>query len=119
MAFEVKYHPDNATILKFLLWRASTSDDMHPNNDNNHFVAYSLPQYTTSELYNTQIQKQNNFLHNIAVIPVVNVDSETMYNELYHTIVLSTLIKGTIKSHLTHSKGKWLNVTTKKMKYAA
>ena len=53
MAFEVKCHPDNAAILKRLLFRASASDDKPPNNDNIHFVAYGLPQYTTSELYRT------------------------------------------------------------------
>ena len=42
MAFEVKCHPDNASILKRLLCRASASDDKPPNNDNIHFVAYGL-----------------------------------------------------------------------------
>ena len=94
MIFEVKCHPDNATILKRLLCRVSVSNAMPPNNDNIHFVAYGLPQYTSSELYRTQILKQNDFLHNIAVIPIVNIDPDIMYNDLHCTLLSSTSIKG-------------------------
>ena len=68
MAFEVKCHLDNASIMKRLLCRPCASDDTPPNNDNIHFVAYYLPQYTSSELYRTQILKQNNFFHNITIV---------------------------------------------------
>ena len=116
MVFEVKFHPDNATILKRLLCRASASDDKPPNNDNIHFEVYGLPQYTSSEIYRKQILKQNNFLHNIAVIPIVNIDPDVMYNDLHYKLLTSPSITGIEKPHLTHSKGKWLIVTTKKMK---
>ena len=119
MAFEVKCHPDNASILKRLLCRASGSDDKPPNNDNIHFVAYELPQYISSELYRTQILKENNFLHNIAVITIVNIDPDVMYNELHYKLLTSPSITGIEETHLTHSKGKWLIVTIKKMKLAA
>ena len=46
MAFEIKCHPDNATILKRLLCRVSASDNKLLNNDDIHFLAYALPQYT-------------------------------------------------------------------------
>ena len=92
MAFEVKCHRDNASILKRLLSRASASDDKPPNNDNIHFVAYGLPQYTSSELYRTQILKKNNLLYNISVIPIVNIDSDVMYNDLHYKHLTSPSI---------------------------
>ena len=104
MAFEVKCHLDNASIMKRLLCRPCASDDTPPNNDNIHFVAYDLPQYTSSELYRTQILKQNNFLHNIAVIPIVNIDPDVMYNELHYKLLTSPSITGIEETYLTHSK---------------
>ena len=50
-AFEVKCHPGDAVILKRLFCRLSRSDDKVPSNNHIHFVAYSLPQYTSSDLY--------------------------------------------------------------------
>ena len=86
-AFEVKCYPDDASILKRLFCRLSTSDDKSPSNNHIHFVVYGLPQYTSSELYRSQIIKQNTFLHNIAVIPIVNIDSDTMYDGLYQKLL--------------------------------
>ena len=106
MAFEIKYHPDNSTILKRLLCRVSASDDELLNNDNIHFVAYDLPEYTSSELYRTQILKQNNFLHNISVIPIVNIDPDVIYNELHYKLLVSPDITGIKNIHLTHFKRK-------------
>ena len=54
-AFEVKCHPDDALILKHLFCRLSTSDDKALSNNHIHFVAYGLPQYTSSEFYRSQI----------------------------------------------------------------
>ena len=116
MAFEVKFHPDNASILKRLLCRASASDDKPPNNNNIDFVAYGLPQYTSSKLYRTQILDKNNFLHNMAVIPIVKIDPDVMYNDLYYKLLTSPSITIIEETHHTHPKGKWLIVTTKKMK---
>ena len=81
--FKFKYHPNDALILKSLFCRLSASDDKVPSNNHIHFVVYGLPQYTSSELYRSQIIKQNTFLHNIAVIPIVN-----MYHA--YTVCLST-----------------------------
>ena len=113
MAFEVKSNPNNATILRQLLCRLSASYDKPPNNDNIHFVAYSYPQNISSELYKTQILKQNNFLHNITLILSVNIDPDVIYSELHYTLITSMSITGIEETYLTHSKGKWLIVTTK------
>ena len=110
-AFEVKCHPDDAVILKRLFCRLSASDDKVPSNNHIHFVAYGLPQY-----YCSQIIKQNTFLHNIAVIPIVNIESDTIYNGLYQKLLSQPSITGIEETHLTHTSGKWLIVTTKKTK---
>ena len=60
---------------------------MLPRNENFNFVAYELPQYTFSDLYRSQIIKHNFFLHNLVVIPIVNIDSDIMYQELYTNII--------------------------------
>lgn len=92
MTFEVKFHHDNATILKRLLCRASTSNEKPLNNDNIHFVAYGLPQYTSSELYRTQILTKNNLLYNISVISIINIDSDVIYNDLHYKLLTSPSI---------------------------
>ena len=104
MDFEVKCHPDNAAILKRLLCRASVSNDKLPNNNNIHFVAYGIPQYTSSEIYRKQILKQNNFLHNIAVIPIVNIDPDIRYNDLHYKF---------LHLHPSHASKKPISPTTK------
>ena len=104
--FRGKCYPDNTTILKRLLCRISASDDMPPNNDTIHFVAYGLHQYTISELYRMKILKQINFLHNIAVILIVNIDSDIIYNQSHYKLLSSISIKGIKKTHLIHSKEK-------------
>ena len=106
MAFEVKFNPDNASILKRLLCRASASDDKPPHNDNILFVAYGLPQYTSSKLYITQVLKQNNFLHNIVVTPIVNIDPDVMYNDVHYILLTYPSITGIEETHITHFKGK-------------
>ena len=118
-AFEVKCHPDDAVILKRLFCRLSASDDKVPSNNHIHFVAYGLPQYTSSDLYRSQIIKQNTFLHNIAVIPIVNIESDVMYAGLYQKLLSQPSITGIEETHLTHTNGKWLIVTTKKTKEQA
>ena len=79
---------------------------MPPNNDTIHFVAYGLHQYTISELYRMKILKQINFLHNIAVILIVNIDSDIIYNQSHYKHLSSISIKGIKKTHLIHSKEK-------------
>ena len=93
-SFEVKYYPDNTAILKRLLYRATARDTMLLNNNTIHFVVYGLPQNTSSNLYRSQIIRQNTFLYNINVVPIVNIDPDTMYNEIYPKISTLNLIKG-------------------------
>ena len=63
--FEVKYHLNDTSILKCMLCRFFVNDDMIPNNENVHFVAYGLLQYTSYVLYRAHIIKHNIFLYNL------------------------------------------------------
>ena len=115
-AFEVKCHPDDALILKRLICRLSASDDKVQSNNYIHFVAYDLPQHPSSEFYCSQIIKQNTFLNNIAVISIIDTDSDTLYDGLCQQLLSQPSITGIEETHLTHTSGKWLIITTKKTK---
>ena len=80
--FEVKCHPDNVTDLKRHLCRISASDVMVHNNENVYFVPHGLPHYSSFELYRSQINKQNSFLYNIIIIPLLNIDCNNIYSEI-------------------------------------
>ena len=88
------------------MYRATARYIMLLNNNTIHFVAYGLPQNTSSNLYRSQIIRQNTFLHNINVIPIVDIDPDTMYNEIYPKISTLNLIKGLEEKKFTHSSGK-------------
>ena len=80
-AFEVKCHPDYAKILKTVLTRSFLNTDQN-NYDNIQFVPYGLAQVAGEQVYKQQIVKQNAFLHNLAIIPVHNIDSDIMYSKI-------------------------------------
>ena len=52
------------------------------NYDNIKFVSYELAQVAGEQVYKQQIVKQNAFLHNLAIIPVHNIDSDIMYSKI-------------------------------------
>ena len=111
IAFEVRCHPDNASILKTLLSRIS-SDDKTP-------VSYGLIQYFSPECYRHQIIMNNNFLHKVAIIIIFNNDSKIMYSEILPSLKQDTRFKGIERIHSTDSDGKWIIITTKASKEAA
>ena len=41
-----------------------------------------MTQIAGEQVYKQQIVKKNAFLHNLAIIPVYNIDSDTMYSEI-------------------------------------
>ena len=103
--------------LKGILCHLSASDEMVSNNKNINFIAYDRPQYSSSELYRSQIIKRIFFLHNTAITPLMDIDYDNMYSNIIPKLSIILLIKKSIKeTHLTHSSGKWLFTTTKKLK---
>ena len=83
------------------------------------FVPYGLAQVAGEQVYKQQIVKQNTFLHNLAIIPVHNIDSDIMYSEIIPESRKIGLIKGFEPTFLSDTRGKWLLVTTKSMKARA
>ena len=114
-AFEVKCHSDHAKILKIILTRSSLNTDQK-NYDNIQFVSYGLAQVAGEQVYKQQIVKQNAFLHNLAIIPVHNIDSDIMYSEIIPLSRNIGSIKGFEPIFLSDTRGTWLLVTTKSMK---
>ena len=113
-AFEVKCHPEHVKILKTLVTRSSLN-----NYDIIQFVPYGLAQVAGEQVYKQQISKQNAFLHNLAIIRVHNIDSDIMYSEIIPKSRKIGSIKGFEPKFLSHTRGKWLLVTTKSMKARA
>ena len=87
------------------MYKATANNNMFPGNYNIHFVAYEIPQYTPSGLYRSQILKLNSFLHNLVVIPIVNIDSDVMYHDLYSTFLAKEMVRSIKETYLTHSSG--------------
>ena len=109
MAFEDKCHPDHAKKLKTLLTRSSLNTDQK-NYDNIPFVPYGLAQVAGEQVYKQKIVKQNVFQHNLAIIPVHNIDSDTMYSEIIPMSRKIGPIKGFEPTFLSDARGKWLRV---------
>ena len=116
--FEVKCHLEHSKILKTLLIRSSLNTDQN-NYDNIQLVPYGLAQVAGEQVYKQQIVKQSAFLHNLAIIPVHNIDSDIMYSEIIPKSRKIDSIKGFKPTFLSDTRGKWLLVTTKSMKARA
>ena len=78
IAFELRYHPDNASILKTILSHISSDDKTPSSEETVHFVPYGLIQYSSPEYYRHHIIMNNNFLHKVAIIIIFNIDSAIM-----------------------------------------
>ena len=119
IAFEVRCHPDNASILKTILSRISSDDKTPSSEETVHFIPYGLIQYSSPDCYRHQIIMNNNFLHKVAIIIIFNIDSEIMYSELLPSLKQDPRFKGIERTHSTDSDGKWIIITTKASKEAA
>ena len=106
IAFEVRCHPDNASILKTLLSRISSDDKTPSSEETVHFAPYGLIQYSSPECYRHQIIMNNNFLHKVAIIIIFNIDSEIMHSELLPSLKHDTRFKGIERTHSTDSDRK-------------
>ena len=86
------------------------------NNKIIHFVAYGLLQYTTSDLYRSQIIKEKNYFHNIIIISLSDIDSNTMYHELIAELPTILIIKFIEEYFLTQSIEALILTTTQLFK---
>ena len=66
-----------------------------------------------------QIIKQNSFLHNIVIIPLMNIDYDNMYSDIILKILTIPSIKIVEETHFIHSTRKWLVIITDKLKQQA
>ena len=75
-----------------------------------------MAQVAVEQVYKQQIVNKNSFLHNLAIIPVHNIDVDTMYREIIPISRKIESIKGFEPTILSDTRGKWILVTTKSMK---
>ena len=81
IAFEVRCHPDNSSILNSILSRISSNDKIPPSEETVNIVSYGLIKYSSPECCRYKIIIHNNFLHKRAIIIIFNVDSDIVYSE--------------------------------------
>ena len=111
-AFDVKCHSTHVNTL--LLTRSSLRSDLE-NYDSFQYVPYNLAQVLGEKCTNKKLLK-NAFLHNIAIIPVHNIDADTMYSDIIPKSRKIGSIKGFEPTFLSDARGKCLLITTKSMK---
>ena len=119
IAFEVRCHTDNASILKTILTRISSNTNIPSSKETVHFAPYELIQYSSPEYYRYQITMNNNFLHKVANIIIFNIDSKIMNSELLPSLKQDPRLKGIERTRSTDSERKWIIITTKTSKEEA
>ena len=82
IAYEVKCHPDHSALLRVLLTRTSVLDKTPPSDSTIHFIPYGIINVSDSNTVKHQIIQQNQFIHNTTIIPIHNIDENTMYSGL-------------------------------------
>ena len=116
LAFEMKFYPQYTADLKNFFCHILASNNMVLNNKTIRFVAYGLLQYTTSDLYRSQIIKEKNYFHNIIIISLSDIDSNTMYHELIAELPTILIIKFIEEYFLTQSIEALILTTTQLFK---
>ena len=119
IAYEVKYHPDKSALLKELLVRASVLDNTPPFDSIIHFIPYGLINVSDSNTVKHQIIQRNQFIHNTSIIPIHNVDVDTMYSDLKDKLENLPSVTNIKKTYLSSKSEKCLVITTKKQKEQA
>ena len=78
VAYEVKCHPAHSTILKSLLIKASVLDPLPPSDTNIHFIPHGLIQSIDATTVKNQLTQQNRFLAQTGIIPIFNINKDSM-----------------------------------------
>ena len=82
IVYEVKYHADHSALLQVLLTRASILDNTLPSDSTTHFIPYGLINVSDSNTVQHQIIQNHQTIYNTTIIPIHNIDEDTMYSSL-------------------------------------
>ena len=116
IAYEVKCHPDHGALLKVLLTWSSVLDKTPLSDSTIHFIPYWLINVSDSNTVKHQIIEQNQFNHNTTIIPIHNIDENTMYSGLKEKLENLPSVTNIEQTYLSSTLVKWLVITTKKQK---
>ena len=110
VAYEVKCHPAHSTILKPLLIKASVLDPLPLSDTNIHFILHGLIQYTDATTVKNQLTQQNRFLAQTCIIPIFNINEESMNGSTNNGIKTRLLAIPSVidiePTYLTETTGK-------------
>ena len=98
IAYEIKCHPNHSALLKVLLTRASILDK---NPQTIHFILYGLINVSDSNTVKHQIIQQNQFIHNTTIMPIHNIDEDTMYSGFKENLENIPSVTN-IEKHISH-----------------
>ena len=107
IAYEIKYHPVDSTLLKYLLIKSSVLDIIPPSDFNFHFILHGLIHSTDTTAVKNQLIQQNRFLAQIGIVPILNIPDKTMNSVLKIRLLTIPSVVGLDPTYLTESSGKW------------
>ena len=107
IACEIKCRPNHSALLKVLLTRVFVLVKTPPSDSTIHFILYGLINVSDSNTVKHQIIQQNQFIHNITIIPIHNIDEETIYSGLKEKLEILLSVTNIEKhiSRLLQEKG--------------
>ena len=68
--YELRTSPDNAAILKSIIYKASHPD----NNKTIQFIPYGIQRITNKDIYKTIVKKQNAFISNSSITSIYDIE---------------------------------------------
>ena len=101
--YEIRISPDNAAILKSIIYKASHPD----NNPTIQFISYGIQGITNKDIYKTIIKKQNAFISISSSIPIYDIEEKDV-NKFKILIYNSMYIQEIEETYESTFKGKFL-----------
>ena len=115
VTYEIKYDPENFTLLKYLFIKSPVLNPISPSDSNIHFIPHGLIQSTYTTTVKQKIQ-QNCFFTQTKIIPIFKIPETTMNLDLKTHLLAIPSIIGLKSRYITECSGKLLAVVKKLQK---
>ena len=106
VAYEVKYHPTNSTLLTSLLIKSSILNPLPPTDTNIYFIPYGLIQSTDATTVKHQITQQNLLLAQTGIVSIFNIPKTSMKAGIKTRLLQIPSVIELAPTYLTKSSGK-------------
>ena len=116
VAYEIRYHPVHAILLKSILIQAFVLDPVSHFDNHIHFTLYGILQTTDATTVKNQITQQNRVLAQTSIVPIINITPDTMNSCLKECLLAITSAISLEPTYFTAKSGKWLVIVKKTKK---